>query len=334
MKRILKEIFKYLGYLLLSFLIVVILTLSGFSIWAFIRESKGARDLAPTTGKFIQTAGGEIFIQEMGPVNGQPLIFIHGSLAWSETWREVMIALSAQGYRTIAIDLPPFGFSNRPDSADYSTRAQAQRIINLSEAMNLNKPILVGHSFGGAPTTEAAMMAPYKFGGLVLIDAAVDPNFKAPESEDKLMKFFFRTGIFKNAVLSATLTNPLLTQNLLQRFIYDSEDANKKIVDIYRMPLSLKNTTQDLGDWLPTLIFSDTGLLSQSRQNYQNFGLPTLIIWGEKDTITPINIAYELDVLIPNSEISILEEVGHIPQIEDAPQLNDSLILGLKSLQL
>lgn len=298
------------------------------------KETRQASDPAPQNGRFIKTSGGKIFIQEMGPPDGQPIIFIHGSLAWSETWRDVLISMSDNGYRAIAIDLPPFGFSDRPSDQTYSTKDQAQRIINLSDSMNLKKSILVGHSFGGGPTLEAAMMAPDKFSGLVLVDAAVDPNFKKPESENIFLKYFLKTNSLRNALISATLTNPHLTQNLLQRFIYDPDDATEKIVQIYQQPLNLYRSTNDLGDWLPTLIFPQTGLLSQSRLSYQNFPLPTLIIWGEKDTITPINIGYQLDELIPNSNMSILEEVGHIPQIEDVDQLNESLILGLKDLKL
>lgn len=308
--------------------------MAGFTFMSSFKETKHTKTAAPAGGKFIKTPGGDIFIQEMGPENGKPIIFIHGSLAWSETWRDVLKSMSDNGYRAIAIDLPPFGFSDRPSDESYSTKDQAQRIIQLTDAMNLEKPILVGHSFGGSPTLEAAMSAPYKFSGLVLIDAAVDPNFKKPESENLFLKYFLKTNSIRNALLSATMTNPYLTQNLLQRFIYDPDDATEKIVKIYQQPLNLYRTTNDLGDWLPTLFFPQLGLLNQSRSSYQNFPLPTLIIWGEKDTITPISIGYELDELIPNSSMSILEEVGHIPQIEDVDQLNDSLILGLKELKL
>lgn len=326
-----KRIFKILGRIFIVILVLIIFILAGFTFSSALRERQNNKQAAPQTGKFISTKNGEIFIQEMGPADGQPLVFIHGSLAWSETWKEVMMPLSEKGFRTIAIDLPPFGFSKRPEKPAYTTKDQAQRIINLADAMQI-KPILVGHSFGGSPTVEAVMMAPDKFSGLILIDVAVDPNAKIEDGSNPVLATFLKTNTIRNSLISATLTNPYLTRYFLQRFIYDPSDATDEIVAIYQQPLSIYGSTNALGDWLPTLIIPETGLLNQSRISYQNLKLPTLIIWGERDTITPINLGYELKNLIPDSELTVLEETGHIPQIEDVNQLNEALITGLEKL--
>lgn len=329
-----KTFLKYIFFLAIGLFVFLVLIFGIFASMSAFRESQISSQAAPTTGKFIQTSAGKIFIQEMGPENGQPLIFIHGSLAWSETWKEVMSNLSSKGYRTIAMDLPPFGFSERPHTPSYSTTDQARRILQVVEAMQLKKPILVGHSFGGSPTAEAAMQASEKFSGLVLIDAAVDPNFKPEKNQDIFLSTFLKINFLRNPILSASLTNPQLTRYLLQKFIYDPNDANDKIVSIYQQPLKIQGTTNALGDWLPSLVFAQSGLLNQSKSSYQNLKLPTLIIWGEKDSVTPISLAYQLDELIPHSELIILEEVGHIPQIEDVEQLNEALITGLRDLKL
>ncbi len=316
-----------------TFFLIVILVLTGFGITSLIRESHNAKDIAPLTGRFVHTDSGQIFIQEMGPEKGKPILFIHGSLAWSETWKEVMKPLSEQGFRTIALDLPPFGFSERPLAPAYTARDQARRIISLVDKLAI-KPILVGHSFGGSPTIEAAIIAPERFSGLILIDVAVDPNGSSNQSPNPIIAEFLKTGVLRNSFISTTLTNPLLTKYLLQKFIYKKETATDKIVNIYQQPLKIRGSTNALGDWLPSLLFPQQGLLNQRSENYQKLSLPTLIIWGDKDSITPLNKGQDLNQLIPNSRLMILNGVGHIPQIEDVGQLNHALERGLAKLNL
>jgi pimeloyl-ACP methyl ester carboxylesterase len=56
---------------------------------------------------------------------------VHGTGAWSEIWRETMRRLAERGYRAMAADMPPFGFSERPSSRDYTTATQGRRLAAL-----------------------------------------------------------------------------------------------------------------------------------------------------------------------------------------------------------
>ena len=84
----------------------------------------------------------DVFIQQVGPANGVPVLFIHGLGAWSETWRPTMETLAEAGYRCIAVDLPPFGYSRRPANRDYSTVAQARRILGVLESAHVRRPLM------------------------------------------------------------------------------------------------------------------------------------------------------------------------------------------------
>ena len=74
MKKFLSGFLKIIG-LILGLLIAVILF---FTIQANLRESKTRHEAAPSTGRFVQAGDVELYIQEMGPANGQPILFIHG----------------------------------------------------------------------------------------------------------------------------------------------------------------------------------------------------------------------------------------------------------------
>ena len=85
-----------------------------FWVAASTRQT-GLRDaLAPSTGRLVPTGSGSVFVQEKGPAGGVPVVLFHGTAAWSELWRHTIDALAAAGFRVIALDLPPFGFSDRP----------------------------------------------------------------------------------------------------------------------------------------------------------------------------------------------------------------------------
>jgi pimeloyl-ACP methyl ester carboxylesterase len=94
----------------------------------------------------VRASNAGIFVQESGPVSGRPVLLIHGTGAWSEIWRETIEPLSAAGFRTVAIDLPPFGYSEKPAAASaYSRENQARRIIGVLDALHIERAILVGH---------------------------------------------------------------------------------------------------------------------------------------------------------------------------------------------
>ena len=81
-----------------------------------------------------------------------PVVLIHGTAAWSELWRATIDALAAAGFHVIALDLPPFGFSDRP--GDYTRERQAARIDGVLDQLGVAPAIIVGHSFGAGAATR------------------------------------------------------------------------------------------------------------------------------------------------------------------------------------
>src|SRR5262245_59310718 len=125
------------------------------------RERQGAEQAAPSTGRFVSAGDVKLFVQEAGPVKGTPILLVHGTGACSEIWRETMTALARAGFRAIAIDVPPFGYSGKPSGPpEYSPEKQAKRIAAALDALSLRKVVFVGHSVGARPTVETALRAP------------------------------------------------------------------------------------------------------------------------------------------------------------------------------
>lgn len=319
---------KRILLLIAGFMVLLALSLLLFRWQAQMRETQTYLTAAPATGRFVQAGDVALFVQEMGNVTDPKVLLIHGTGAWSEIWRAPMAALAAVGFHAIAVDLPPFGFSQRPVTGDYSRQAQAQRIVALLDALQIEPVILVGHSVGGGPTIEAALFRPERVRALVLVDAAL--NLQAPKgvqsAPSPLSRGFFALRPLRNAVLASTITNPLFTKKLLQLLIHDPAAATPAYVQMLQQPLTLVDTTDALGDWLFSFLTMPVTGLSSEPTAYHTLTMPTLLLWGERDTITPLSQGAYLQEILPNAELVVLPDVGHIPHIEDTAAFTATVV--------
>jgi len=296
------------------------------------RESEGAEP--PADGRLVKTADGDIFVEARGPDGGAPVLFVHGTAAWSGFWLAVADELGRQGYRAVAIDLPPFGFSSRSAAGAYSRRDQAERIASLIAALGLDRPIIVGHSFGAGPVVEAAMRHRERFRGVVLVDGALGlpAEGDAYPPDRKLVRMLIEQPIVAEPLVAATMTNPWLTRRLLAGLLYKKEAASEAEADILRKPFSRAGATAAYARWLPSLLFADGAAMSAAPENYARLALPVALIWGRQDAVTPLAQGERLQRLVPGSTLDIIEGVGHIPHIEDEPAFLATLTKRLKEI--
>lgn len=319
MKKIGQIILKIIGWIFL----LLFLTISFFYIQSRLREIETRYEAAPTTGKFVQAGDVEIHILDIGPADGQVILFVHGTGAWSEFWRETMTPLVEAGYRCIAIDIPPFGYSEKPATPSFGNEAQAKRIIALMDALDIDSTILFGHSFGGGATLETALMIPERIDALILEDVGgLNLNLVPVEkTSPSALEIFFEIRAIRNPILSATATNPLLTKTLLSAMLKDPNDATEEKIKILQQPLVLEGATNALGDWLGYVMNVQEVSLTTNPDNYQNLTMPTLIIWGDSDTVIPLAEGEYLASIIPNAELVVMKDVNHVPHVEDLETL-------------
>lgn len=305
---------------------------------AMHRESGAGSTQAPPSGRFIEALGLRLHIQEQGRADAPAVLLVHGTGAWSETWRETMAALADHGYRAIAIDLPPFGYSQRPDSRRYDRRSQGERIAAMLRVLNLDSVVLVGHSFGAGPTVEAALIAPDRVRALILVDAALGVKAEHVVAGTVLphnnspVALALRLRPVRNAIVGSFVTNPRFTRRILQSFIALKERATPERVAVYQAPLSLSGTTDAYGDWLPELVAPTISSASEDPQSYRLMARPVGLIWGSLDSITPLEQGRAIAALVPDSHLHVLDGVGHIPQIEAPTAFNELLLTVLREI--
>jgi pimeloyl-ACP methyl ester carboxylesterase len=323
---------RLVGWVALGAAVLAVLLLAGFRLAAALRETETGPALAAGKGIFIPADDIKMHIRMAGPEDGLPVVLIHGTAAWSETWFEVSALLAANGYRAIAVDLPPFGLSDKPASHAYGPERQARRLAAALDRLGIQETVLVGHSFGGGATVELAFREPERTVALVLVDAALGLTEPPPRADDApgLSQRILSIRPLRDAVVSATFTNPLLTGWGLKQFIKNGDLATPERIAIYALPLAMQGTTSAVGDWLTgDLLDPHPAAWFREEMRYKLFKRPVLIVWGEEDSVTPLVQGRHLQGLFPDATLRVMPNVNHIPHVEDMPTFGKHLLTFL-----
>jgi pimeloyl-ACP methyl ester carboxylesterase len=293
----------------LALVLFVLVLLVVLRLMATVREN-GA-EAPPETVRF-QTPTGTVAARLSGPADGRPIMLIHGTAAWNGFWRQVADHLAGRGWRVIAIDLPPFGWSGRDPEGRYDRATQAARLAAVLRGQ-AKKAVVVGHSFGAGAATELVLRHPNELQGLVLVDAALgELDAEGPGTAAKALGFRPLAEI----VASAAVTNPAALEPSLRSMIARKEQASAW-VPVLREPMQREGTTTAYAAWLPNLFSKDDGSLSRRSENLRKVAVPVSLIWGEADTVTPLAQGRHIAELTRARSLKVLPGVGHIPHIED-----------------
>ena len=321
-----------LVWLLTSLFVLLLLTaaaLAGFWGWSQVRENERRVGGAPTEGAFYNAGDLQLFVQQAGPLDPTAVVLVGGVGAWSETWRPTMNALADAGYRAVAIDLPPFGYSFRPTSADYSTEAQARRLLATLDALAIERAMLVGHSFAARPVMEAAMAAPQRVAGVVLVNPALALQTPPGQDPGLVTSAVLNTPALRNAAMATVGTNPMTSLSLLKVATVRHEALTDARVAVYQRPLAITGTTDAVARWLQYVMLSDERPASRQPQRYREFALPLTLLWGAADSVTPPAQGQYIASLVPGASLVTLPGVGHYPQLEDDATFNRELLSRL-----
>ena len=143
--------------------VIVIAGLVAFSLYVARRVDQAL----PPQGRFIDIGADRIHYVEYG--NGPPIVFVHGLNGQLRNFAYLHMNALTQTHRVILIDRPGSGHSTRGAGSSASISAQARTVAMFIDAMGLDKPVLVGHSLGGAIALAVGLNHPDSVGRLALI---------------------------------------------------------------------------------------------------------------------------------------------------------------------
>ena len=147
----------------------------------------------PEHSWFTTIDGARIHYQEAGDEKAPPMILIHGFISSNLVWSDVFLPLANAGFRVIAPDLPGYGYSDKPDDAEYTIDAQARAVIGLLNQLRIEKAIIVGASYGGAiaMTVTTTVLRGRRFSSFRQCAAqamAKSPSSRRPNSSQKMAR--------------------------------------------------------------------------------------------------------------------------------------------------
>lgn len=152
---------------LFSLAVLGVAAVAGYFAFATRRIAAEAERQVPPVGKFIEVDGNRLHYVEQG--EGRPIVFVHGLGAQLHHFRHPLFSAFGQGYRLIALDRPGSGYSTRAPGATGRLTEQALLVRHFIEALGLEKPLVVGHSLGGAITLALALDHPEAISGIALL---------------------------------------------------------------------------------------------------------------------------------------------------------------------
>jgi pimeloyl-ACP methyl ester carboxylesterase len=231
---------------------------------------------------------------------GPTVMLIHGYGESLLSWHSVFDRLSRRA-DVVAIDLPGSGLSSKP-AHGYATDSLGSVVLRALDALGIEEAILVGHSLGGAVAMAAAVAAPTRVRGLVLIDPAVatTPWVLRPSSSSALTPLAVRRAIAQYATLRTRLTgahDPGWLGELDSALGYDPAADPAYSV-------ALESLLREF----------DFGYLNAARS--LRLRMPILILWGEYDPLLPVRAGRALADLLPGASFEIIPRSWHRPHVE------------------
>jgi len=260
-----------------------------------------------STSQFIEIDGMNVHYQRKG--KGHPLVLVHGFNGQVWNWREWMKELP-NDFELIAMDLPGFGLTGPHPKRAYSTEMSIKFLDDFLTKIGVDTFHIAGNSMGGGIAWAYTLAHPERVKKLVLVDASGYPRDSKQTktiSGFKILRYKFLHGL-----ITKITPRSIIKQSLEGTYV-DQKFANEQEVDLYMDMIRRAGNRQVLIDRTKTPRKNRSGLI-------KNIQHPTLIMWGDKDIIIPVSNAQKFHQDLPNSELVIYENVGHLPMDEVGAQ--------------
>ena len=264
----------------------------------------------------VEIDGRAVNYVDIGSGDREPIVFVHGLGGQWQNWLE-NIPRAAQERRAIAIDLPGFGLSPMPRQ-EITIPGYGRTVNALCDRLDLGVVELVGNSMGGFILAEVAIQFPQRVDRLILVSAA---GITSADLDRRPIQTLGR--------IATALTN--WSAPLDRKIASRAKARHLALAFVARHPSLLKADLAYEGFFKGTGKpgFNDALLACLEydfRERLPEIGVPTLIVWGEQDSIIPVKDADEFERLISDSRKVVMRQTGHIGMAERPAAFNDLMI--------
>jgi pimeloyl-ACP methyl ester carboxylesterase len=308
----------------------MIMVLAGLLLWTPDLSFERLKAFYETPqSQLIQTPESLIFAEDSNPAatDKATLVLIHGFGSSLQTWDEWTRLLKPH-LRIVRFDLPGFGLSTAPTSNDYSDGADMRRLEQLIDAKKLDSFMIAGHSIGGRMAWMYAAKHPEKVTHLVLLSPDGFPSepekafsqgadFKPAHTYDTpfylgLMRYALPKWAVKMALESAFADPGLMTEQTLSRYhdMLLAPGVRASMLERMQQTMSI-----------------------DPRSSLRSIHMPTLILWGDQDSMIPVSNLADYQREMPTAQWSVLKDTGHLIQEESGEESAKTFLSFIGKLQ-
>lgn len=252
-----------------------------------------------------------VFMRERG--KGIPLVLIHGFPVDSRMWNGQIDALADRA-RVIAVDLPGFGQS--PSEEPFTIESAADGLHELLSGRDALPCILAGLSMGGYIALAYANRHPGDLRGLILIDtkAAADTD-EQKQTRDRMIE------------LTRTSGAKAVAERMLPKMLAEDSPRNRPAV---------ARALREMMESCPPLTIEHALAAMRDRpdrtEELAAIRVPTLLIFGDGDSITPVSVGRQMRERIPDAEPAVIRGAGHMSPMEQPAQVNRAIDRFLRKI--
>ncbi len=265
-----------------------------------------AQPRTSAASKDVTVLGFKLHYLEAG--RGAPVVLLHGLGGDASRWAPNIDPL-AKDFHVFALDQIGFGDSDKP-LANYHTGMLAEFLVGFLKAVGVPKASLVGNSMGAGVALYAAAKFPQVVDGIVLADGggfrASAPGSAAPPSPEAIHRRQIQNSVTREE-----------TREFFRILFHDKTLVTDKMVDD-QLAMRLRSAftitkIQEAGE---------KGLGALTEADVRGVKAPTLIVWGKYDELANPAGADRLERTIPGSRRVMIDNCGHMPQLEKAQEFN------------
>ncbi len=306
-----------MSYLFNAIIIVVLLIMLGLFVFTWL-ISKRVEAGMPPEGNFITIQGTRVHYLEQG--QGPAMVMIHGLSGVAQNFGYQVLGDLAKTHRVIAIDRPGSGYSVRHPRSAATLNVQADIVAGLIDALGLDKPLLVGHSLGGAISLATALRYPGKVSGLALIA----PLTHKPKETSKAFAALNIPYLWLRKLVGWTVAIPLSIRNRdkVTELVFGPEAVPKDFPTrgggfLGMRPSQFVAASSDA--------YALNAALPAMQQCYGAIALPVGVLYGRQDRILdPQEQGQALADALPGTELELVDG-GHMLPITQ-PDLTSEFI--------
>ena len=276
--------------------IIVALTIASFAY----NLSTNGRYKQPQqlyAGPFVRVDGTLLAYRRWGRT-GTPIVLLGGAAEPSWVWHEVG-PLLGQDHRVFALDLPPFGFSQR--HGPYTLARWVQLVDGFTRRLRLERPLVVGHSLGAGTAVLYALDHPSATRGIVLLDGDAFP-VGGPGWFAHLLLPPWYTALYRVVTGSDWIIGRVL------RSAWPHADVTHAVLEQFEAPFRVAGTDSAFRSLL------GNGIQGVTRADLEHVRTPRIVIWGADDSVDSV-AAGRKTASILHARFVLIPDVGHLSML-------------------